>query len=215
MAVYLNVPFVSQLNYGHNNKENDPTGCWYSSVCMVGYYFEQGPRLGVPELHTGFGKTTAERLALEKYLGYKGHAPTGSTQSADIRAYHGVTEHEHDLLARRERLAPVPDCDSPHVYTPRELESYLRNGGPIFFYWNKTHGSNTYGHASVIIGVNDAMVMYHDPEEAPGAGSSANSRVTLAGFNGMRQQCKYGMMQRVTTHVAATGVAGLKAKFGG
>jgi len=42
MSIYLDVPFVSQLNYGAGM--SDPTGCWYCSAQMVAYYFEAGPR---------------------------------------------------------------------------------------------------------------------------------------------------------------------------
>ena len=54
MSFYLNVPFVTQLGIGaeigkHHGRD-DPTGCWYASLCMVGFYFEAGPRLGNPEL---------------------------------------------------------------------------------------------------------------------------------------------------------------------
>ena len=54
-GIHLDVPFVTQLGYGHNNATDDPTGCWYASACMVGYYFEAGPRLGDPTLWTPQG----------------------------------------------------------------------------------------------------------------------------------------------------------------
>jgi len=51
-SIYLDVPFVTQLNFGSkSDPRSDPTGCWYSSACMVGYYFEAGPRLGDPSLY--------------------------------------------------------------------------------------------------------------------------------------------------------------------
>lgn len=40
MSVKLNVPLVSQ-------KRN--MSCWYASVCMVTYFREAGPRLGIPD----------------------------------------------------------------------------------------------------------------------------------------------------------------------
>lgn len=54
-SIYLDVPFVTQLGFGHNKSMNDPTGCWYSSACMVAYYFEAGPRLGDPSLYRNGG----------------------------------------------------------------------------------------------------------------------------------------------------------------
>ncbi|MES9930085.1 MAG: papain-like cysteine protease family protein [Candidatus Thiodiazotropha sp. 6PDIVS] len=40
MGIKLNVPLVKQLT---------KMSCWYASVCMVAYYREAGPRLGLPE----------------------------------------------------------------------------------------------------------------------------------------------------------------------
>ena len=46
----LNVPFVSQVNYGSpNNPKSDPFGCWYAACCMISYFHEAGPRLGHPD----------------------------------------------------------------------------------------------------------------------------------------------------------------------
>ena len=55
---------------------NDPTGCWYSSACMIAWFFEAGPRQGVPEIHTG-----TLPLAIRARLGFQGHFPTGSTDA--------------------------------------------------------------------------------------------------------------------------------------
>lgn len=187
MATKLDVPFITQLGIGgHVSRtyaqvvrgeqvptHDDPTGCWYASACMVGYYFEQGPRQGVPELY-------------KKALGggQLGHFATGSDQANQIAPQH------HDMLADREKLAPVPGCATDHKFTAAEIEKLLTGGGPIFMYWRKTHGSNTYGHASVIIGVDDKNVIYHDPEKAP------DSKMSLDNFNLVRQKWKYALMQR-------------------
>lgn len=40
MSVKLNVPLVKQLR---------SMSCWYASVCMVAYFREAGPRLGLPD----------------------------------------------------------------------------------------------------------------------------------------------------------------------
>ena len=50
--MYLDVPFVSQLDFGGNQHIDDPTGCWYASACMIAYSFEAGPRQGVPALYS-------------------------------------------------------------------------------------------------------------------------------------------------------------------
>lgn len=39
MSVKLNVPLVNQKSI---------MSCWYASVCMVAYFHEAGPRLGIP-----------------------------------------------------------------------------------------------------------------------------------------------------------------------
>jgi hypothetical protein len=50
--VLLDVPYVPQLNIvGHVpgfTSHSEQTGCWYATTCMVSYFWEAGPRLGVP-----------------------------------------------------------------------------------------------------------------------------------------------------------------------
>ena len=58
MAEYidLEIPFVSQMDIGiHTGTagHSEKTGCWYASTCMVSYFWETGPRLGVPDLYAG------------------------------------------------------------------------------------------------------------------------------------------------------------------
>lgn len=177
MAVTLKVNYVTQLGIGGHvpgaTPRNDPTGCWYASACMVAYYFEAGPRLGVPELYKrSLGGTQL------------GHYATGSAEANQL------SPHHHDLLAQRERLEPVAHCAEAHAYTLAELEELLRTRGPIFFYWMKQHGTSQYGHASVIFGTDASNVLYHDPENAP------NVSMSLARFNSVRQRWKYALMQR-------------------
>jgi len=49
--ILLDVPHVSQNDIGghtghvHHSEQN---GCWYATTCMVSYFREAGPRLGVP-----------------------------------------------------------------------------------------------------------------------------------------------------------------------
>ena len=187
MSVYLDVPYVSQLSKAGG--VNDPTGCWYFSAMMLAYYFEAGPRLGVPEFYVNGG-----------------HMATGSDgpdqDAARIALQAASYVDEHEALAQREHLESVADCDSPRrAFTVFEIEKLLRRAGPIFFYWQKTSKSGaTYGHASVIIGVEDgggsSNVVYHDPEGDPRIGQSRNARMTIDTFNSLRQRWKYAMMQR-------------------
>lgn len=215
MAIKLDVPFVSQLDFGGGM--NDFTGCWYCSACMVAYFFEAGPRRGVPELHSG-SMTKAERKALSRYLGRQGHDPfvqghaaTGTLRASACLQIHGVTgENEHELLARREKLEPVPRCADPWDYSVANIDKILRKYGPIFFYWMKPHRGSSYGHASVITGCKDnGTLIYHDPENAP------NSEMHIAAFNSVRQKWKYAMMRRKpsteTSDVDLTGLVELFA----
>src|SRR5262249_3683033 len=51
--ILLRVPYVPQLNIGGHVPgyvgHSERNGCWYAASCMVGYFWEVGPRLGVPE----------------------------------------------------------------------------------------------------------------------------------------------------------------------
>jgi len=177
MAVKLDVPFVTQLGIGAHVKgavqRDDPTGCWYASASMVAYYFEAGPRLGLPEL-----------FKLDLGGGLLGHHATGSGPANQLSVNH------HDLLAQREELEAVAQCAAAHIYTTDALEELLRTRGPIFFYWMKQHAGSQYGHASVIIGTDNSGIIYHDPENKP------NSKMSIAQFNSVRQKWKYALMQR-------------------
>lgn len=180
MAFKLEVPFVSQLKYGDGTM-NDPTGCWYASACMLAYFYEAGPRFGVPELHTS-------SIGVEY-----GHVATGSKEAKLMMNHHGLQAgQEHGLLAEREGLEPVGKCETNHNYTVSELEDILRRKGPVFFYWMKGFGNNKYGHASVIYGVDSQpdVILFHDPENLP------DQKMNIARFNERRQKWKYAMMQR-------------------
>lgn len=185
MSVYLDVPYVSQLNFGGGL--NDHTGCWYCSAMMLAYHFEAGPRQGVPE-----------------FYGATGHYATGSVGPAQTAARNALNAQgfvdEHEALAKREHLAAVPGCETTKAYTVKEIEALLRKSGPIFFYWMKTSKANgaTYGHASVVIGTEDAgsKIIYHDPEGSALIGPFRNARMDIAVFNSLRQKWNYALMQR-------------------
>ncbi|WP_159347262.1 papain-like cysteine protease family protein [Roseomonas harenae] len=185
MSVYLDVPYVSQLNFGGGL--NDPTGCWYCSAMMLAYHFEAGPRLGVPE-----------------FYGPSGHMATGSSGTAQTAARAALAAkgfiNEHEALATREHLASVPECQTNKTFSVSELEILLRRAGPIFFYWMKTSKASgaTYGHASVMIGTEDSgsQIIYHDPEGEASIGVFRNARMPVATFHQLRQKWKYAMMQR-------------------
>lgn len=173
MAVLLNVPFVTQLGIGSHVPGNagwdDPTGCWYASACMVGYYFGAGPRLGIPEL----------------FIRDLGHGQLGHQVIASMDVPGLPATDQLRRLAEREHMEPVANCATNHFFTLDELEGLLNQHGPIFFGWWK----DTYGHASVIIGTSDTGIIYHDPENAP------NSQMPLWRFHYKRFQDDYMMMQ--------------------
>lgn len=189
MGVYLDVPYCNQLRFPNScSEDNDPTGCWYASACMIGWYFEAGPRQGVPEIHS-----SSLPPEIRARLGFSGHMATGSADATQMMAAYGGGQSEHQLLAQREHLTPLLHCaEDAYQYTHAELEVLLRRFGPIFFYWQKTAGGNTYGHASVLVGVLDRSpdLIFHDPENAP------RSEMDLSEFNAKRQRWFYSQMRR-------------------
>ncbi|MET0308240.1 MAG: papain-like cysteine protease family protein [Sphingomonas sp.] len=141
-SIYLDVPFQSQLKLGDpDNPINDVTGCWYASACMIGYYFEVGPRLGVPEKYD------------------------------PVKQRHSIMMNEdYPKLMANEGLALVP-LPTGKQWGGDQLADLLRDYGPLSFGWMKTskRSGKTYGHRSVLIGYDDTTseVIFHDPELLP------------------------------------------------
>lgn len=143
MSIYLDVPFVTQLGIGAHvdpsSARDDPTGCWYASACMVGYYFEAGPRLGNPDKF--------KRPLNAKIHGASvGHETIGGAAEAQMMANEGLEE------------VPEP---SGKQWEGANLSMLLKEHGPLMMSWYKP-----YGHVSVIVGFDSATneVIYHDPE---------------------------------------------------
>lgn len=156
-SIYLDVPFVTQLGFGDkSDPRNDPTGCWYSSACMLGYYFEAGPRLGDPSLFT---------------------REVGKFKDGSKMMGHDVI-NDTTQLQKNENLTQVAYPKSKE-WTAAELSDLLRKWGPQLISWRKTHNGSTYGHCSALIGVNEQQkeVIIHDPENAP------NTKMSLKKFN--------------------------------
>lgn len=205
MSFSLEVPYVRQLNIGGHVAGNttswdDPTGCWYASACMVGYFFEQGPRYGVPEIFN--------------------RAHPKHTQHQAIGA-----DWQDRLLIQREGLEIVPNSDRTQNYTVDQLQQLLEAKGPILFYWTKTHGGSSYGHASVVVGVKSPhTVIYHDPEFRTDAGKNLEMPVAQFSRSRLFKAGVYGLLQRakITEHDLLTirsksskSVAALRQRFGG
>lgn len=141
--MYLDVPFVSQLDFGGDQHLDDPTGCWYASACMIAYSFEAGPRQGVPALYS---------------------RPLPQADGTTTIGHWTISYDWLPTLMANEHLVELAGGLPASV---AELDLALRRWGPIFVPWLKTHGGSTYGHASVIIGAHDANMIFHDPENAP------------------------------------------------
>lgn len=185
MSIHLPVPWITQLRQGYE----DPTGCWYASACMIGYFFEVGPRQGLPRLYT---RPLSD--------GRLGHWATGSAEATAANPNH------HADLARNEGFAAVANCDTDHTYTLTKIETLLENSGPIFMYWFKrqgrprhrtqlTNGDGSYGHASVIVGTTADSLIFHDPEYRDER-DGANRSLSLNDFNRSRQVWRWALMQR-------------------
>lgn len=156
-SIYLDVPYVTQLGFGDkSDPQNDPTGCWYSSACMLGYYFEAGPRQGDPSLFTRDVGTFKD-----------GSPMTGHQVISDTTT-----------LQKNENLVEVSYPDAKK-WTLKELHDLLRKWGPQLISWRKTHNGSTYGHCSALIGVDErrSEVIIHDPENEP------NKKMSLKKFN--------------------------------
>ncbi|WP_198371164.1 papain-like cysteine protease family protein [Roseomonas rosulenta] len=141
--MYLDVPFVSQLDFGGNLHLDDPTGCWYATACMIGYSFEQGPRQGVPALYSRPLPQADGTVRMGHWTISKGWLPT-------------LMQNEH-----------LVELEGGLSATLEELEVELLLWGPLFLPWLKTSAGSTYGHASAIIGTGSGGIIYHDPENAP------------------------------------------------
>ncbi|WP_282608826.1 papain-like cysteine protease family protein [Pelagibius sp. Alg239-R121] len=142
--MYLNIGFVTQLEFGHNKNRMDPTGCWYSSACMVAYAFEAGPRLGVPELFSRPIEHADGTAGIGHWAMELGWLPT-------------FMKNEHLVKVEDGLPADIP-----------AIQKLLKKWGPMIIYWYKTNDKGqSYGHASVLIGAEDKNIILHDPENAP------------------------------------------------
>jgi hypothetical protein len=163
--IYLDVPFVSQLKFGNpHDPRTDPTGCWYASACMVGYFFEQGPRQGVPALFT-------ERVGTFK----DGSAMIG---------HQAIGQQTWPVLLANEHMKAISE-PSDRKWKADDLAGFLRRYGPLAFRWTKTNKGSSYGHVSVMVGAFATWnkVMFHDPEDRP------NTSMSLNDFNA---KCRWG-----------------------
>lgn len=160
----LDVPHVGQRDIGAHSghiSHSEQNGCWYASTCMVGYFWEAGPRLGVPEQYAAnpkdpqpMGSRYATLKANENFEG----VPLPAAKKWTVYKLYNVLEN----------------------YGP----CYVRRG-----YRNKTTGNLDGGHAVVLIGVNliDKTVCILDPwysRDTGGAGAGKwRQHYSIADFN--------------------------------
>lgn len=154
--LWLDVPYVSQMNIGgHAGPGHDEiNGCWYASTCMLGYYREQGPRLGVPERYATPG-------------------PGGNPDPKPI------TPDVLPILAANEGLTQIP-LPASKAWTCNGLVEILRDCGPMLVGRGfLVAGSLQGGHIIVVVGARgaDNLVIIHDPAVGP------NLTLPIAGFN--------------------------------
>lgn len=130
--ILLDVPYVPQLRIGGHlpghPTHSEQNGCWYASTCMVGYFWEAGPRLGVPAQYADnpqdpkpMGARYSELMANEHFASVP--LPGNNTWTADALM---------DVLGSR------GPC-------------YVRRG------FRNAAGQLTGGHAIVLIGANNSL----------------------------------------------------------
>ena len=178
--IYLDVPFVSQLNIGgHSGQGRDETnGCWYATCCMIGYYHEQGPRLGVPSQYV---------------------KPNGAPQDVDKNGNTAplpVGPALFPVIAKNEGLVQVP-LPKDKKWTSDGLAEVLRECGPCFVGRGfNQNGKLVGGHIICLVGArgSDNTVTVHDPWTGP------NQTMSISDFNAIypwnRPEAAWLMMTR-------------------
>ncbi len=153
--IVLDVPFVTQVNIGgHINAglgRTERMGCWYAASCMLGYYRETGPRLGVPAQYV---------------------KPDGSPQGADAQGNIqplGMNAN-YATLAQNEGLTSIP-LPADNRWTCDKLAEILRDCGPCYMRTKvfSAAGAHVGGHILVLVGSKPSnnTVVIHDPARGP------------------------------------------------
>ncbi len=158
--ILLDVPFVSQNDIGgqtghaHHSEQN---GCWYASTCMVSYFWEAGPRLGVPKQYK---RNPGDPEPMGKR--YKELKKNENFEGVPLPARHSWTTVK--LFNLLENYGPC----------------YVRRG-----YRDATTGKLTGGHAVVLSGADIALdrVMVLDPWETKNEAGKGRQTYGIAEFN--------------------------------
>ena len=139
----LDVPFVSQRDigiYSGTASHSEENGCWYASTCMVSYFWEIGPRLGVPAQYT-------------EQTNHNDPAPMGARYD-ELVANEGFKKY------------PVPNSN---LWDIDELYTIAKTKGPCYVRrgFRDRNGELTGGHAIVFAGAHKTkkLVSCRDPWE--------------------------------------------------
>ena len=126
--IELDVPFVSQRDIGiytGTASHSEGNGCWYAGTCMVSYFWEIGPRLGVPAQYTS-------------QTNHNDPAPMGA-RYAELATSEGFQQYQ------------VPNSN---VWTIKELYDVVKSKGPCYVRrgFRDANGDLQGGHIIVLIG---------------------------------------------------------------
>jgi hypothetical protein len=202
--IHLDVPFVTQINIGKHaggNYTNEWTGCWYAAVCMVAYFHEAGPRLGVPAQYTlpKFGRK--QDGTIDPTHRYLAPEPIGA-RYAELKANEGLV------------AVPLP---ADKKWTCIRLSQILKEHGPCYvrrgFLQN---GVLTGGHAIVLVGskMSNNTVIYHCPTNGPDQVMSIDEWNKVFKWSDARAK-DYSMMYKRGKAAPAGRVKALVQQFGG
>jgi hypothetical protein len=131
------VQYFSQYRGPDGPAVDDAAGCWYACAKMIGVYYEGTffrSRKAVPELTN----------------------PNGTHQSLAGAGQHFQTFQINEKL--------IPINPSTPMNTASDVDAALTAYGPIMFTWWAPSSNGTTFHASVIVGIMDRYVVFHDPD---------------------------------------------------
>lgn len=181
--ILLDVPYVTQMKIGAQaggNYYNDTKGCWYAAICMLAYYQEQGPRMGVPDQMTQVTKM-------------KNEGGVAISQTAMVSEPMGSRYAE---LMENEGLTTIP-LPPLRKWTGEQLCQILTEKGPCYIRMGflNEDGDLSGGHAVVLVGCNATTkkLTYHCPMDGP------KRVMTIQKFNDLFKwtgelSAKYSMM---------------------
>lgn len=153
--VLLSVPYVTQVNIGGHIGaglgRTEKMGCWYAAVCMLGYFREAGPRLGVPAQYVN---------------------PDGTPHQIDVKGNiqpRGMGANYQQLVTNEGlTLIPLP---TDKKWTCEKLAEILRDCGPCYMRTKLYSATGAFvgGHIIVLIGATPSTntVIVHDPAKGP------------------------------------------------